>query len=415
LDSVTTATFQVINGHVNCYNAAYTKALELMKKDQEAKLKAYNLQQAEIKRQEAIIEKFRSFNREKSIKAAESREKALDKMEILDAPDKEKSASKIEFEASVKSGYDVLHIEKLAKSYGEKKLFSNLSFDLKRGEKIALIGENGRGKTTLFNIIMDKIKSDSGVKVLGVNVNVGYYDQEQSNINLDKTILDEIWDDFPELTTSQLRGYLGSFLFKGDDVFKEINKLSGGEKCRINLLKLMLSKSNLLLLDEPTNHLDIPSREALEEAILSYDGTLIVISHDRYFLNKVINRILELQEDGVSEYLGNYTYYTEKKKNPQRFETYESLATGKTKTQLNEEKKKKKALDKEAKAKQNEIKEIENKISKSEEMLNELQEDLCREEIYSNPAESERVNKEIKILEEKIEKLYEEWEEASIS
>ena len=415
LDSVTTATFQVINGHVNCYTAPYTKALELMTKDQEAKLKAYNLQQAEIKRQEAIIEKFRSFNREKSIKAAESREKALDKMEILEAPDKEKTASKIKFEASVKSGYDVLHIENLAKSYGEKKLFSNLSFDLKRGEKVALIGENGRGKTTLFNIIMDKIKSDSGVKVLGVNVNVGYYDQEQSNLDFEKTILDEVWDDFPELTTSQLRGYLGSFLFKGDDVFKEINKLSGGEKCRINLLKLMLSKSNLLLLDEPTNHLDIPSREALEEAILSYDGTLIVISHDRYFLNKVINRILELQEDGVSEYLGNYTYYTEKKKNPQRFETYESLATGKTKTQLNEEKKKKKALDKEAKAKQNEIKEIENKISKSEEMLQKLQEDLCKEEIYSNPTESERVNKEIKVLEETIEKLYEEWEEASIS
>ena len=415
LDSVTTGTFQVINGHVNCYNAHYTKALELMKKDQEAKLKAYNIQQAEIKRQEAIIEKFRSFNREKSIKRAESREKALDKMEIIEAPDKEKSASKIKFEASVQSGYDVLHIENLAKSYGDKKLFYDLSFDLKRGEKIALIGENGRGKTTLFNIIMDKIKSDSGVKVLGVNVNVGYYDQEQSNLNEDKTVLDEVWDDFPEFTTSEIRGYLGSFLFRGDDVFKEINKLSGGERCRINLLKLMLSKSNLLLLDEPTNHLDIPSREALEESILSYDGTLIVISHDRYFLNKVINRILELKEDGACEYLGNYTYYTEKKKNPQRFEAYEGLATGKTKTQLNEEKKKKKYLDKEAKAKQNEIKNIENKISTSEETLTKLQEELCKEEIYSNPVESERVNKEIKAIEETIEKLYEEWEEASIS
>ncbi|NMF03829.1 ABC-F family ATP-binding cassette domain-containing protein [Clostridium beijerinckii] len=413
LDSVTTATFQVINGHVNCYNAPYTKSLELMKKDYEAKLKAYNLQQTEIKRQEAIIEKFRSFNREKSIKAAESREKALDKMEIVDAPDKEKTASKIKFEASVKSGYDVLHVEKLAKSYGEKKLFDNLSFDLKRGEKIALIGENGRGKTTLFNIIMDKVKSDSGVKVLGVNVNVGYYDQEQSNLDPNKTILNEVWDDFPELTTSELRGFLGSFLFRGDDVFKEINKLSGGERCRINLLKLMLSKSNLLLLDEPTNHLDIPSREALEEAILSYDGTLIVISHDRYFLNKVINRILELEEHGVNEYLGNYSYYTEKKKNPQRFETYEGLASGKTKTQLNEEKKKKKALEKEAKAKQNEIKNIETNITQNEEALEKLQEELCKEEVYSNPVESERVNKEIKNLQETIEKLYEQWEEIS--
>lgn len=413
LDSVTTSTFQVINGHVNCYNAPYTKSLELMKKDHDAKLKAYNLQQAEIKRQEAIIEKFRSFNREKSIKRAESREKLLDKIERIDAPDQEKSASKIKFEASVKSGYDVLHIENLSKSFGDKKLFSGLSLDLKRGEKIALIGENGRGKTTLFRIIMDKISSDNGVKVLGTNVNIGYYDQEQSNLNLDKTILNEIWDDFPELTTSEVRGFLGSFLFSGDDVFKDINKLSGGERCRINLLKLMLSKSNLLLLDEPTNHLDIPSREALEEAILSYDGTLIVISHDRYFLNKVINKIIELQEDGSTEYLGNYNYYTEKKKNPTRFETYESLANGKTKTQLNEEKKKKKALEKEAKAKQNQIKEVEDIISKSEAELTKLQEELCKEEVYSNPSESERVNREIKLLETKIDSLYSQWEELS--
>ncbi|CAI3650100.1 ABC-F family ATP-binding cassette domain-containing protein [Clostridium neonatale] len=410
LDSVTNNTFQVINGHVNCYNAPYTKALELMKKDYEAKLKAYNLQQEEIKRQEAVIEKLKSFNREKSIKRAESREKMLEKIERIDAPDKEKKASRINFETMVKSGYDVLHVEKLSKSYGDKKLFTNLSFDLKRGEKVALIGENGRGKTTFFKIIMDKIESDSGSKVLGANVNLGYYDQEQSNLNLDKTIIDEVWDEFPELTTTELRNYLGSFLFRGDDVFKEINKLSGGERCRINLLKLMLSKSNLLLLDEPTNHLDIPSREALEEAILTYDGTLIVISHDRYFLNKVINRILELEENGVNEYLGNYNYYVEKKKNPQRFEHFESLAGGKTKTQINEEKKKKSALEKEEKEKQKKIKELEDNISKKEEKLENLQEELCKEEIYSNPEESERVNKEIKTIQENIEKLYEEWE-----
>ena len=340
LDSVTNRTFQVINGHVNCYNASYTKFLELREKDYESQLKAYNLQQAEIKRQEAIIEKFRSFNREKSIRAAESREKALDRMDKIDAPDEEKGPAKIKFETSVKSGYDVLHVEKLSKSFGDKHLFSNLSLDLKRGEKIALIGENGRGKTTFFNILMDKIKPDSGVKVLGTNVNIGYYDQEQSNLCEDKTIIDEVWDDFPELTTSQVRGALATFLFTGEDVFKTINKLSGGEKCRINLLKLMLSRSNLLLLDEPTNHLDILSREALEYAILSYDDALIVISHDRYFLNKVINRIVELQKEGTTEYLGNYSYYVEKKLNPLRFEAYEELANGKTKTQLKEEKKK---------------------------------------------------------------------------
>ena len=411
LDSVTNRTFQVINGHVNCYNASYTKFLELREKDYESQLKAYNLQQAEIKRQEAIIEKFRSFNREKSIRAAESREKALDRMEKIDAPDEEKGPAKIKFETSVKSGYDVLHVEKLSKSFGDKHLFSNLSLDLKRGEKIALIGENGRGKTTFFKILMDKIKADSGVKVLGTNVNIGYYDQEQSNLCEDKTIIDEVWDDFPELTTSQVRGALATFLFTGEDVFKTINKLSGGEKCRINLLKLMLSRSNLLLLDEPTNHLDILSREALEEAILSYDGTLIVISHDRYFLNKVINRIVELQEEGTTEYLGNYSYYVEKKLNPLRFETYEELANGKTKTQLKEEKRKKREMEKEEKAKKLQIKKLEDEISKNEELLLSLQEDLCKEEIYSNPSESERVNKEIRILEEKIEDLYMKWEE----
>ena len=413
LDSVTNRTFQVINGHVNCYNASYTKFLELREKDYESQLKAYNLQQAEIKRQEAIIEKFRSFNREKSIRAAESREKALDRMEKIDAPDEEKGPAKIKFETSVKSGYDVLHAENLSKSFGDKHLFSNLSLDLKRGEKIALIGENGRGKTTFFNTLMDKIKPDSGVKVLGTNVNIGYYDQEQSNLCEDKTIIDEVWDDFPELTTSQVRGALATFLFTGEDVFKTINKLSGGEKCRINLLKLMLSRSNLLLLDEPTNHLDILSREALEEAILSYDGTLIVISHDRYFLNKVINRIVELQEEGTTEYLGNYSYYVEKKLNPLRFEAYEELANGKTKTQLKEEKRKKREVEKEEKAKKLQIKKLEDEISKNEELLLALQEDLCKEEIYSNPSESERVNKEIKILEEKIEDLYMKWEEVN--
>ena len=413
LDAVTNNTFEVINGHVNCYNVSYTKFIDLRKKNYEAQLKAYNLQQAEIKRQEAIIEKFRSFNREKSIRAAESREKALEKMDRLDAPDKEKEASKIQFEASVKSGHDVLHIENLAKSYGDNNLFSNLNLDLKRGEKVALIGENGRGKTTLFKIILDNLNPDSGKVILGTNVNVGYYDQEQSDLNLDKTILDEVWDEFPNLTTSKLRGALASFLFTGDDVFKIINTLSGGEKCRINLLKLMLSKSNLLLLDEPTNHLDIMSREALEDALLSYDGTLMVISHDRYFLNKVINRILELNENGIKEFLGNYSYYQEKKINPNRFEVLEELSNGKTKTQLKDEKKKKRELEKEEKTLKLKIKKIEDDISTGEEKLLSLQEELCLEEIYSNPSESERVNKEIKDLEEKIANLYEEWENLS--
>lgn len=410
LDAVTNKTFQVINGHVNCYNAPYTKYLELRKKDYDSQLKAYNLQQAEIKRQEEIIQRFRSFNREKSIRKAESREKALEKMDKLDVPDKEKGASKISFETLVKSGYDVLHVENLSKSYGDTKLFSNVSFDLKRGEKIALIGENGRGKTTLLNIIMGKVKSDSGKAILGANVNIGYYDQEQSDLDYNKTILDEVWDSFAELTTTKIRTALGSFLFTGDDVFKKIETLSGGERCRINILKLMLSKANFLLLDEPTNHLDIPSREALEDAILNYDGSMLIVSHDRYFLNKVINKIVELKENEMDEYLGNYSYYIEKKKNPTRFEEYEEIQNGKTKTQIKEEKKKVKLAQKEIRSKKARLREVENEISSSEELLEKLNNDLCLEEIYSNPKEAERVNKEISQTESKIESLYEEWE-----
>ena len=415
LDSVTNTTFELIGGKIHCYNASYTKFLELRKKDIEARLKAYNLQQAEIKRQEEIIEKFRSFNREKSVRAAESRQKALDKMDRLEAPEVIKEASKISFETLVKSGNDVLHIENLKKSY-DSLLFENVNLDLKRGEKVALIGENGRGKTTLFKIIMGMLKQDSGSVSLGKNVFTGYYDQEQSNLNLHKTILDEVWDDFPNLTTTEIRNYLASFLFTGDDVFKEISLLSGGEKCKINLLKLMLSKANLLLLDEPTNHLDIMSREALEDAILSYDGTLIVISHDRYFLNKVINKIVELQENGLKTYLGNYNYYMDKKANPNRYEDIdEEINQGKTKTQIKEERKKKKSAEKSARALRAQLRDVENLIPQKEEELEKLQGMLCTEEVYSNPEESVRVNKEINSVQEEIDSLYATWEELSES
>lgn len=413
LDAITTHTFEIMNGNIHTFNAPYTKFLDLRKKEYESLLKAYNLQQSEIKRQEEIIEKFKSFNREKSIKAAESREKALAKIERIDAPEKEAKGSKIKFETQLKSGNDVLFGEKLCKSFGEKTLFNNVNLDVKRGEKLALIGENGRGKTTLFKIIMDEETPTSGVKVLGKNVYVGYYDQEQSNLNESKTIIDEVWDEFPTLTTTQIRNALASFLFTSDDVFKKINLLSGGEKCRINLLKLMLSKSNFLLLDEPTNHLDIMSREALEEAILSYDGTLIVISHDRYFLNKVIDKILELNEDGVKEFLGNYTYYCDKKKNPHRYEGLEEIQ-GKTKTQVAEERKKKREIEKELKAKTKKIKDTETEIANLEETLNEFQNMLCLEEIYSNPEKSQKVNKDISETQNQIDSLYELWETLSM-
>lgn len=408
LDAITEKTMEMISGHLNVYSGNYTNALELKKKDYEVQLKAYNLQQAEIKRQEEIIEKYRSFNREKSIKAAESRQKALDKIERIKAPDKDGRASRINFETLIKSGNDVLHIENLSKSFGDKKLFQFLNIDIRRGEKTALIGENGRGKTTLFNILMDNINADSGIKILGKNVFIGYYDQEQSNLNDEKTIIDEVWDDFPNMTTTELRTALAAFLFTGDDVFKKIANLSGGEKCRINLLKLMLSKSNFLLLDEPTNHLDIVSREALEEALLGYDGTILVISHDRYFLNKVVSKIYELKIDGINEYLGNYTYYIEKKKKPTRFEE-EIQDSGKTKTQINLEKKKKREEEKLKREQKLKIKNIEEEITTTENRISILENKLCTEEVYSNPEKSEKINKEL--LEEKgeLEKLYEEW------
>lgn len=414
LDKVTEKTFEVINGHVNCYNAPYTKSLELKEKEYEVQLKAYSMQQAEIKRQEAIIDKFRSFNREKSIKAAESREKALAKMERIDAPDKEEGPSRIKFETLIKSGNDVLHVENLKKSYGEKLLFKDVNFDIKREEKVALIGENGRGKTTLLKIIMDKISQDEGNKVLGRNVFIGYYDQEQSDLNEDKTIIDEVWDAFPDLTTTEIRNVLASFLFKGDDVFKVIKNLSGGEKCRINLLKLMLSKSNFLLLDEPTNHLDIVSREALEEAILDYNGTILLISHDRYFLNKVINKIYELKEEEIVPFLGNYSYYVEKKKRPTRYEHIEEVQ-GKSKTQINLDKKKRREVEKKKREQEKQFKLLEKTISNKEDELSRLNEQLCLEEIYSNPSKSEKVNKEITFLQNEIETLYEQWEELSLT
>lgn len=409
LDSITNKTIEMINGHVNSYNGNYSYFVEEKKKNYETQLKAFNLQQSEIKRQEDIIERYRSFNREKSIKAAESREKALQKIERVEAPDRDVKGSKIKFETQIKSGNDVLHIENLSKSYGDKLLFQSLFMDIKKGDKTALIGENGRGKTTLFKIIMDNVLKDTGIKVLGKNVFIGYYDQEQSNLNAEKTIIDEVWDEFPNMTTTQLRNALAAFLFTGDEVFKVISTLSGGEKCRINLLKLMLSKSNLLLLDEPTNHLDIMSREALEDALLNYDGTVLVISHDRYFLNKVINKIYELKEDGIKEYLGNYSYYIEKKKNPQRYEE-EEANQGKTKTQIQDERKKKRDLEKAQREQAQKLKNIESSISDSEKKLLELQNLLCQEEVYKSPQRCEEVNKEIAATQQQLEKLYSEWE-----
>lgn len=410
LDAITNRTFEMIKGEIYSYDAPYTKYLSLKKKDYEVKLKAYKHQQDEIKRQEKIIERYKSFNREKSIKAAESRQKMLDKIERIEAPPTAHKPYKIAFENEFESGTDVLIVEDLKKSYGENMLFKDLSFHIRKEERIALIGENGRGKTTLFKIILEEVRPDTGTIVLGRNVTLGYYDQEQSNLADYKSVFSEIHDDYPYLTETEVRTYLGSFLFHGDDVFKTVDKLSGGEKCRVNLLKLMLARSNFLILDEPTNHLDIPSREALEDALLEYDGTIFVISHDRYFLNKVVNQIFELKEDGVEKYLGNYTYYVEKKTNPKRFPGLEE-PLAENKTQGAKEKKKRKGREKDERLKKRKLKALEDDIQSLEVEIEELTLSLTTEEVYSNSAKAREISSAITLKSQELETLYETWEE----
>ncbi len=412
LDAITNRTFEMIKGEIYSYDAPYTKFLSLKKKDYEVKLKAFKHQQDEIKRQEKIIERYKSFNREKSIKAAESRQKMLDKIERIDAPPKAHKPYKIAFENEFESGTDVLIIENLKKSYGDNTLFQDLSFHIRKEERIALIGENGRGKTTLFKIILEEVRQDHGDVTLGRNVTLGYYDQEQMNLSPHKSVFSEIHDAFPSMTETEVRTYLGSFLFHGDDVFKTVDKLSGGEKCRINLLKLMLERSNFLLLDEPTNHLDIPSREALEDALLDYEGTIFVISHDRYFLNKVVNQIFELKENGIEKYLGNYSYYIEKKNNPKRFPGLEEEELS-NKTQGAKEKKKRKGKERDQREKKKQIKVLEDEIQHLEVENDELTLALTTEEVYSNPEKSREISITIATNNDKLEELYEEWEEFS--
>jgi ATP-binding cassette subfamily F protein 3 len=411
LDVITNKTVEVLNGKVEEYGGNYSYFIKERKNRIEQRVKEYELKQKEIKRLEEMIERFRSFNREKSIKQAESKEKMLLKLEetLGDRPITYEENVKISFDTRIKSGNDVLQIEELSKSYGEKVLFNNINLMIRKGEKVALIGENGRGKSTLLKIIKGEVQPDSGYIRLGRNVEIGYYDQEQRDLNPEKTILDEVWDEFPQKTVREIRNALAAFLFKGDDVFKQIKDLSGGEKCRLNLLKLMLKKANFLLLDEPTNHLDILTREELEDTLLEYDGTIFVISHDRYFLNKVVQKICELEENSIVEYLGNYDYYIAKK-NAKEDEIVVN-EEGKTKTQIEKEKKKIKQERDKIRNLKNEIKKVEAEIEKKEKTIAELEEELCKEEVYTNPDRTRDINQQIINLKDELEKCYEIWEE----
>ena len=410
LDQSVNRIFEIHNKKLKAYNGNYSYYVEKSAIDKEIERKTYEDQQKEIKKQEESIERLKAYGREKHLKRARSKEKALSKIEVLDRPDGERKRAKIKFIPAVESGNDVLAVRDVEMRFPDKVLFKDLNLDIYRGEKVALIGPNGAGKSTLFKIIMNEIQPMEGEVKFGTNVNTAYFHQEQKTLNLDNTVIDEIWDANPHLTQTEVRNMLGAFLFENEDVFKKISSLSGGERARVAILKLILSQSNFLLLDEPTNHLDIDSKEVLEEALVNYTGTIFTISHDRYFLNKVVDKILVLGENGVTEYLGNYDYYIEKKRQLSEMNKEENTET-KTKTQLKEEKRKEKEQREIERRSKNKIKKLEDDIEQTEKKIAGLDMMLCQEEIYSNPEKSKEVNLEKSELEDKLASLYEKWEQ----
>ena len=375
---------------------------------------AYLNQQQEIRHQEAVIEKLKSFNREKSIKRAESREKMLNKIEVLEKPTEARADINMTLTPRCQSGNDVLHIEHLAKSFDDLSLFQDISMDIKRGEHVAIIGDNGTGKTTILKIINDLVPADSGTITLGTNVHIGYYDQEHHVLHPDKTLFDEISDEYPSLTGTQIRNTLAAFLFTGDDVFKLIRDLSGGERGRVSLAKLMLSESNFLILDEPTNHLDIASKEILEDAVNAYEGTVLYVSHDRYFINRTASRILELSGGQLTGFLGNYDYYLEKKtgdlpNGDLAVKNTVSKAPAPPSEGMQDWKAQKEQQAKQRK-KENDIRKCEEEIAKLEEKDKQLDNEMALPENATNVAKLQELTKEKESISAKLEELYEKWE-----
>lgn len=411
LDRIVTKVIEIENKKSNVYEGNYTYYSNKKEIVRQIQLKQYLDQQKEIKHQEQVIEKLRSFNREKSIKRAESREKLLDKLERVEKPDDLPDKMRLLFEPKIPSGNDVIHIENLCKSFDGVKLFSNICMDIKKEDKVALIGANGIGKTTLLKIILGEVKLDSGTIRLGTNVKIGYYDQEQQNLDESKTIIEEISSLYPNMTNTQIRNMLAAFVFTGDDVFKPISALSGGEKGRVCLAKLMLSGANFLILDEPTNHLDIFSKEILEDAINNFSATVLYISHDRYFINKTAKRILDMSSNGITQYLGNYSYYVEKKAQlSQKSETkVEQLNINSSKDEWLKNKEEQANMRKHL----NYIKKIEDKIEDVENRISECDNLLCLEEIYTNAEKSKEVFETKTELENELENLYQQWESAN--
>ena len=425
LDRIVTKVIDLERGKVRMYQGNYSAYAEKKRQLREAEWKAFQNQQAEIKHQEAVIEKLKQFNREKSIKRAESREKMLSKVERLEKPEELENEMKLLFSPRESSGNDVLMAKELGKSYDGKRLFSHGTFSLQKGEHVALIGDNGTGKTTLLKILNGLVQADEGEFRLGSKVKIAYYDQEHAVLNMEKTLFDEIQDSYPDMNNTKVRNVLAAFLFTGDDVYKRIQDLSGGEQGRVSLAKLMLSDANFLILDEPTNHLDIQGKEVLEEAIRNYEGTVLYVSHDRYFINKTATRIIELFSNRFDNYIGNYDYYIEKKEDVRAYG--DSLQKDKMPLEAIDpeeaqrlEEKESKRLDwesqKELSAKrrkwQNALQKAEEKIAKLEERKEELTASM--EEVGSDVGRLMEIHREQEAIDKELEEQYAIWEESSL-
>ena len=416
LDRVVTKVIEVFQHRVSVFLGNYSDYAVKKKSAREALLRQYYNQQREIKHQEEVITKLKSFNREKSIKRAESREKMLDKMERLEKPVEDNTDIHITLEPNIVSGNDVMKVEGLAKQFDGNYLFSGIDFEIKRGERVALIGNNGTGKTTMLKIINGLIAPDDGEVRLGTNVHIGYYDQEHHVLHMEKTLVEEISDDYPYLNNTQIRNVLAAFLFTGDDVFKRIADLSGGERGRVSLAKLMLSEANFLILDEPTNHLDITSKEILESALNQYTGTVFFVSHDRYFINQTATRILELTGKTVVNYIGNYDYYLEKREEQTALHVSTAQAqevvaekTSAVKMDWEQQKKEQARIRKQ----ENAIKKVESDIEAKEQAIAEIDEKLADPQIATNSAKLNELGSLRAKEQETLDELYEQWETLS--
>lgn len=414
LDRVVTKIVELDNGEMTVYQGNYTAFSEKRALIREAKRKAYLNQQQEIRHQEEVIAKLKSFNREKSIKRAESREKMLEKIQVLEKPAEVNDEMKIRLEPNIVSGNDVLTVRGLSKAFGSHQLFEHVGFEIKRGERVAIIGSNGTGKTTILKILNNLIDPDEGEITLGSKVHIGYYDQEHQVLHMEKTLFDELQDTYPSMNNTQIRNILAAFLFTGDDVFKRIKDLSGGERGRVSLAKLMLSEANFLILDEPTNHLDITSKEILEEALTNYTGTVLYVSHDRYFINKTATRILDLTNQTLVNYIGNYDYYLEKKDlmtNLYVNTTKPDEAASPKASDIKQDWKAQKEEQARLRKRQNDLKKTEEQIHTLETRDGEIDELLGKEEVFTDVPRLMELNQEKEEIRQKLETLYELWEE----